>query len=265
MIILRFLSGLKLSPHRFVWLCLAVVLLLANILLASCTGLSGGTAGPAATATPAELEIAKLQWCMKPSMLFRDEEAITATATTKPTAAITPGATTTPGTTVTVTATATTSARSTPTVVPGTPRTITDWSEVKANLGFTVYLPSKLPKGTCLVNAQATTHDPIIGGSFTIAYLLPDHSALSLSEAPLVSQNTIFQCTPSNGATSQANATPKTGTPAAAPSTTHGASLLLCSGAKDTTNIVLSARGSTAYLQQFFNNLQPNLTWIPTS
>ena len=259
MIILRFLSGLKLSPHRFVWLCLAVVLLLANILLASCTGLFGGSTGPAATATPAALEIAKLQWCMKPSMLFRDEEAITSTATT------TPAATITPGTTVTVTATATTLAGSTPTVVPGTPRTITDWSEVNANLGFTVYLPSKLPKGTCLVNAQATIHDPIIGSSFTIAYLLPDHSALSLSEAPLVSQNTIFQCNASNGATSQANATPKAGTPAPASSVTQGASLLLCSGAKDTTNIVMSARGSTAYLQQLFNNLQPNLTWIPTS
>jgi hypothetical protein len=257
MIILRFLSGLKLSPHRFVWLCLAIVLLLANILLASCTGLVGGSTRPAPTATPSALEIAKLKWCMKPSMLFRDEEAVTPTATTTPAATITPGAT------VTVTATATTLARSSPTVVPGTPRTITDWSEVKANLGFTVYLPSKLPKGTCLVNAQATVHDPIIGGSFTIAYLLPDHSALSLSEAPLVSQNTIFQCNPSNGATAQANATPKAGTPA--PSVTHGTSLLLCSGAKDTTNIVMSARGSTAYLQQLFNNLQPNLTWIPTS
>lgn len=267
MIVLRFLSGLKLSPHRFAWLCLAVVLLLANILLVSCTGLFGGSSGPAATATPSALETAKLHWCMKPSMLFRDEEAVTPTATATPTATITPGATTTPGITVTATATATTIAGSTPTptVVPGTPRTITDWSEVEANLGFTVYLPSKLPKGTCLVNAQATIHDPIIGGSFTIAYLLPDHSALSLSEAPVVSQNTIFQCNPSNGATSQANATPKAGTPAPNPSATQGAPLLLCSGARDTTNIVMSARGSTAYLQQLFNNLQPNLTWIPIS
>lgn len=275
MIVLRLLSGLILSPHRFVWLCLAVVLLLTNILLVSCTGLFGGSSGPAATATPSALEIAKLQWCMKPSMLFRDEEAITPTPTTTatttpvatatPTATITPGATTTPGTTVTATATAIAGSTPTPTVVPGTPRTITDWSEVEANLGFTVYLPSKLPKGTCLVNAQATIHDPIIGGSFTIAYLLPDHSALSLAEAPLASQNTIFQCDPSHGPTFQANATPKAGTPAPTPSATQGAPLLLCSGAKDTTNIVMSARGSTAYLQQLFNNLQPNLAWIPTS
>lgn len=275
MIVLRFLSGLKLSPHRFVWLCLAVVLLLANVLLASCTGLVGGSSGPTATATSSALEIAKLQWCMKPSMLFRDEEAITPTATatatttpvatTTPTATITPGATTTPGTTITATASATAGNTPTPTVVPGIPRTITDWSEVEASLGFTVYLPSKLPKGTCLVNAQATIHDPIIGGSFTIAYLLPDHSALSLSEAPLVSQNTVFQCNPSNGATSQTNATSRAGTPAPTPSLTQGVPLLLCSGAKDNTNIVISARGSTAYLQQLFNNLQPNLTWIPTA
>jgi hypothetical protein len=269
MIVLRFLSGLKLSPHRFVWLYLAVVLLLANILLASCTGLLGGSSGPAVTATPSPLEIAKLQWCMKPSMLFRDEEAITPTATS--TATTTPGATTTPtaiiasGTTVTATATTIAGSTPTPTVIPGSPRTITDWSEVEANLGFTVYLPPKLPKDTCLVNAQATIHDPIIGGSFTIAYLLPDHSALSLSEAPLASQNTLFQCNPSNGATSQANTTPKVGTPAPAASPTQAAPLLLCSGAKNTTNIVMSARGSTAYLQQLFNNLRPNVTWIPTS
>jgi hypothetical protein len=259
MIVLRFLFRLKLSPHRFAWLCLAIVLLLANILLASCSDSLGGRSGPATTATPPAVELAKLRWCMKPSLLFRDEQAVTPTATA--TATTTPGATTTP--------TATTTAGSSPTptarVVPGTPRTITEWSEVEATLGFTVYLPPKLPKGTCLVNAQATIHDPIIGGSFTIAYLLPDHSALSLSEAPLVSQSTLFQCTLSNGATPQANATPKAGTPAPTPSATQGAPLLLCSGAKDTTNIVISARGNTASLQQLFKSLQPNVTWIPTS
>src|SRR6266480_848923 len=232
MIVPRILARVKYSPDKFAWLFLAIVLLLSNGILASCTGLFGGSPGPTATATPTELAIAQLHWCGKPSMLFRDE-----------------GAAPTP----------------TATVVPRTPRTINDWSVVEANLDFTVFLPTKLPRNACLVNAQATIHDPIIGGSFTIGYLLPDHSAFTLSEAPLLSQNTAFQCNSSNGGKPQANTTPKTGTPAPSQSATQGASLLLCSGAKDKTNIVMSARGSTAHLQQIFNNLQPNVTWIPAS
>jgi hypothetical protein len=236
MIVPRILSSLKHSPNRFAWLQLATILFLSNLFLASCTSLFGGNSGPNAAAMPSELEITQLHWCGKPSMLFRDEGTV-ATPTTTATA----------------------------TVVPGTPRTISDWSEVEANIGFTVFLPSTLPRNTCLVNAQATIHDPIIGGSFTIGYLLPDHSALSLSEASLISQNIAFQCNPSNGATPQANATPKAGTPTPSPGSTPGVPLLLCSGAKDTTNIVMSARGSTDHLQQIFNNLQPRIPWIPAS
>ncbi len=254
MIVSRITSNLKHSLKRFIWLLLATILFLSNVFLASCTSSFGGSPEPTATPTPSALAIAQLHWCGKPSMLFRDEGAAV-----KPTAT----ASSTPGTT------ATTSVGSTPTatvpVVSGTPRTISDWSEVEANLGFTVFLPSQLPRNTCLVNAQATIDDPIIGGSFTIGYLLPDHSALSLSEAPLISQNIAFQCTPSNGATPQANITPKAGIPTSSPSATLGAPPLLCSGAKNTTNIVMSARGSTDHLQQIFTNLQPNVPWIPAS
>ncbi len=270
MIVPRILSGMKHSPHRFAWLQLAAILFLSNIFLASCTSLFGGNSGPPATATPSELAIAQLPWCGKPSMLFRDEGTVP-TPTTTATASPTPGVTATATITATVTpgTTATSTVGSTPTatatVAPGTPRTISDWSEVEANLGFSVFLPSKLPRNTCLVNAQATIHDPIIGGSFTIGYLLPDHSALSLSEAPLISQNIAFQCNPSSGAAPQKNTTPKAGTPTPSPGATQGVPLLLCSGAKDTTNIVMSAQGSTDHLQQIFNNLQPHIPWIPAS
>jgi hypothetical protein len=203
-------------------------------------------------------------------MLFRDEGAgvtpgTTATVSPSPgvTATVTPSVITTPGTTTTTTVGSTPTP--TATVAPGTPSTISDWSVVEANLGFTVFLPSKLPGNTCLVNAQATIHDPIIGGSFTIGYLLPDHSALSLSEAPLITQNTAFQCNPSGGATPQTKATPKAGTPIPSSRATQEAPLLLCSGAKETTNIVMSAQGSTNQLQQIFNNLQSDIPWIPAS
>ena len=256
MIVTRILSYLKHSPGRLICLLLATFLLLSNLFLAACTtsfSFGGSQGSSTATATPSELAIAQLHWCGKPSMLFRDEGAVTVAVTSS----ATPG--------ITSTATSTTTVTPTATVAPGTPRTITDWSEVEAGLGFTVYLPSTLPRETCLVNAQATIHDPIIGGSFTIGYLLPDHSALSLSEAPLISQNTAFQCNPSNGATPQANNTPKAGIPIVSPSATQEEAFLLCSGAKDTTNVVMSARGSSDRLQQFFHNLQPNVSWIPAS
>ena len=248
------------SVKRSVWLCLAISALLSNLFLVSCTGLFGGGPEPTPKPTPAELALAKLSWCSKPSMIFRDEGAAT-TPTTGVTATVGATATTvtaTPGATTTTTAGGT----PTPTVAPGTPRTITDWPMVEANLGFTVYLPAELPRNTCLVNAQATIHDPIIGGSFTVGYLLPDHSALTLSEAPLVTQNTAFQCNSSNGTTPAAKATPKAGT--SAPGPTQVATLL-CSGARDTTNIILSARGTTAYLEQIFNDLQPRVAWIPAT
>ncbi len=270
MIVPRILSYLKHSPGRLACLLLATFLLLSNVFLAACTtsfSFGGSQGSSTATATPSELAIAQLHWCGKPSMLFRDEGAITPTVTASTTPVITSTATSTTTATPGITATTAVSGTVTPTatVAPGTPRTITDWSEVEAGLGFTVYLPSMLPRGTCLVNAQATIHDPIIGGSFTIGYLLPDHSALSLSEAPLISQNTAFQCNPSNGATPQANNTPKAGTPIVSPSATQELPFLLCSGAKDTTNVVMSARGSSDRLQQIFHDLQSNTSWIPAS
>jgi hypothetical protein len=184
-------------------------------------------------------------------MLFRDEGAVpTATATS----------------TATVTATATVGSSPTSTIGSGTPTTITNWKVAKADLGFTVFLPVNLPRSTCLVSAQATVHDPTFGGSFLIGYLLPDHTSITISEAPLTSQNATFQCSVSNSSTTQKSgaAASATGTPNATASPTP-VPLQLCSGAKGTTNIVLSARRSVAYLQQTFNALQSNVTWIPAS
>jgi hypothetical protein len=137
------------------------------------------------------------------------------------------------------------------------PKAVDDWGQVKADLGFTVFLPAALPAGACLMNASATIHDPIFGGNFTIGYLLPDHSSISFSEAPLRAQNTVFQCSPSpaGGSTKQV-ATTKTGA-------TLQNSMQLCSGARDTTHIVFSAQGATSVLAQIFQHLQPNIAWIP--
>jgi hypothetical protein len=249
------------ASKKLVWLCLTTGLLLSNLLLTSCTGLFSGNSTPAPTAAPAALTLAKLHWCRKPAMVFRDEGAVPS-PTARTTA--TPGTTATAATTPSATGTAAVNSTPTAPAVPGKPRTVTDWSEVRANLGFAVYLPPTLPRNACLVSAQATIHDPIVGGSFTLGYLLPDHSALTLSEARLISQNTAFQCNSSNGATTQTNSKSKAGTPTPTSSSTQVATFL-CSGAKNTTNIVMSARGSVDDLQHIFNTLQPDITWIPAS
>ena len=251
----------------YVFASLALSALLAGVLLASCSNPFGGNSQPSPTATLSpDLPLAKLHWCSKPAMSFRDEGAVptaTATATTTATATGSPTATaTTAGSTPTATATATATA----TVGPGTPTTLTDWSVVKTRLGFGVYLPANLPRGTCLVSAQATVHDPTFGGSFLIGYLLPDHTSITISEAPLTSQNATFQCNVSNSSSTQKNNPPSAGTPQATVSpTATPVPLQLCSGAHETTNIVLSARRSVEYLQKTFNSLQSNVNWIPAS
>ena len=235
-------------------LYLPILLLLASLVFASCSGLNfGGTTGKVTpTVGSSQVALSQLHWCGKPLMIFRDEGApppgnVTPTATATPTG--TPTATV--GITPTATATATTST--------SPPVTITDWSQVKPNLGFVVYLPESLPQNSCLVSASGTIHDPIFGGSFTIGYLLPDHSSISLAEAPLHSQSHEFQCSPSSVTTPHAAGTP---TPAPGPAQ---ADQQLCSGARDNTSIVFSAGGSTDALQQFFNALQANINWVPAA
>jgi len=216
------------------WLYLAMPFVLASFLLASCSDvkLAGNATNTTPGGTTSQVALAQLHWCGKPVIIFRDEGASPAASAT---AIPTPG-----GSSLTPTATATAQVS-----------TVTDWSQVEPKLGFTTYLPQTLPQNSCLVSASGTLHDPIFGGSFTIGYLLADHSSISLAEAPLRSQSHQFQCTPSS------NGSPKAGTPAPA--------LQVCSGVQDGTSIVFSAYGSTDYLHQFFQGLQPHINWVPGS
>jgi hypothetical protein len=181
-------------------------------------------------------------------MIFRDEGA---PGTVTPVVG-TPST----GTTPTATGTAATT---------GTPTTLTDWAQVEPYLGFTVYLPPTLPPASCLTSASGTIHDPILGGSFTIGYLLPDHSSVSLSEAPLRSQSITFQCilSPSTAVVSS-RSDAKGGSPTATPGQA-GTSMQVCTGARNMTRIVFSAQGTTQALERFFASLQPDVNWIPAS
>jgi hypothetical protein len=253
------------ARKRRIWLYLATSLLLSSFFMVSCSNpLSGGNAtptGPGVQPAPAQVALAKLSWCGKPFILFRDEHATptpvvsataTATATTTPVSG-------TPTVTVTVTPGGTATATPTPST-GGAPTTITDWSQVEPNLGFTVYLPTTLPHGTCLESATGTLHDPVLGGNFIIGYVLPDQKPISISEAPQKINGLTFQCNPSS------NSAPKipvstlvaSPTPSATPN-------LICTGVKDTTNIVFSEQGDVTALTQFFNALQPDINWVPAS
>nr|BBH94722.1 hypothetical protein KTA_29210 [Thermogemmatispora argillosa] len=233
------------------WLLLLTLAILTGSLTAACSGLLGGSATPtrssSTTPTPATVALNQLHWCGKPSMLFRDEGAT-----------VSPAASTS-----TVTPTVTPTAQGTAT---SSPRTLTNWEQVQSLLGFTVYLPPRLPAQSCLVSALGTVHDPIFGGNFSISYLLPDGSAISLSEAPHRNQKSLFQCTaslvtPTAAARSQTKATP---TARVSPTPTRTPNQI-CSGVRGETSIVFSAPGDEKALKQFFDSLQPNVAWVPLS
>ncbi|HLZ59470.1 MAG TPA: hypothetical protein VKR06_21195 [Ktedonosporobacter sp.] len=217
---------------------ISAVLALTGFWLAGCS-LPAGSGGANGTPAPQPVKLAQLHWCGKSLMLFRDEGA-------PPIGGTTPANASTP-------------------VVASSPTTITNWGQVKADLGFTLFLPATLPEGTCLVSASGTVHDPIFGGSFTISFLLANHDSISLSEAPWRSQNTAFQCSITTNETLSGivGGTPTGSTAATVASAKAPIPVQLCTGVREKTNIVFSARGTADALQTFFHDLQPDVDWMP--
>ncbi len=198
--------------------------LLVVLTLTSCS-LGGG--GNTSTGEP----LSQLHWCGgKPLMFFRDERA----------RGLSTSGASTP-------VTDTSQASSTPTA-------LTNWNQIKGQLGFTVYLPASLPAGTCLVSASGTVRDAVMGSNFSISFVLPDSDSISLSEALTQSQNQAFQCSLVSKMT---NSTPTS-------SNTTQPPVQLCTGVHNRTNIVFSARGTTDSLHTFFQNLQPDINWVPS-
>lgn len=138
----------------------------------------------------------------------------------------------------------------------GTPVAIS-WSVLKANLGFTLFLPTTLPNGSCLLKPFGWVHNPSSHNSFIITYLLPDRNSLTIAQTLQTGTNTPFQCfvSPDPSLT-------KGGTSTTAPATKL-APAQLCSGVRDKTNITFSARWTPKQMQQFFNGLQPDVDWMP--
>jgi hypothetical protein len=121
---------------------------------------------------------------------------------------------------------------------------LTNWADVKDQLGFTYYLPASLPKGTCLMFSRGTIHDSVYnGGQFKITYYLPDTGPLAFSESPKqanVSSN--FQCVQS----------------------AQDSKINICQGVIGDTNVTLASRLSTAAMQSYYSSLKGNLAWAPS-
>lgn len=238
-------NAMTIYPKKHSSLLLVCMLVLLSIALAACSGSTSNKTNTTstvttsvtatATATPTPVALTQLSWCGKPQMTFRDQASASAQSSSGQTG-LGPA--------------------------DNTPKTLTDWNVVKANLGFTWYLPQTLPSGTCLLSVSSSLRDPIFGSNFTIDYVLPNHDALSFSQAPQRAQpHTAFQCSVSQQNTSS---TAATGTAVAqgTPSTSQ-APVQQCSGTDGQTSIVFADRGSTSTLQQFFQALKPNLDWQP--
>ncbi|HEY7834842.1 MAG TPA: hypothetical protein VIG30_14810 [Ktedonobacterales bacterium] len=140
---------------------------------------------------------------------------------------------------------------------------LTDWNQVKDQLGFAPYLPASMPKGTCLALVGGSIHDPIFGGHFRITYDLPGNVPLSFSEAP---KQTVVNNLGNGVQCSQVAPAPTiapVGTPNGTPQPTPSPALSVCVGNIANTNVSLASPQPSATLQQMFSGLQANPDWVP--
>jgi hypothetical protein len=206
---------------------LFLVILLASILLVEC---AKNTPETDLLAQPVLLS--KLPWCSnKSDEMFVDDANL-----------------------ITVQATQTSSSVSTSEAVKGTPMS---WSAFKANLGFPLFLPKTLPQGSCLLKPFGWVHNSTSHNSFIITYVLPDRNSLTIAQTLQSGASTPFQCFVSPDPSDVQGATPA--------AKTKLTPIQLCSGVRNTTNITFSARWVPKQMQQFFNDLQTGIDWIPTS
>jgi len=122
------------------------------------------------------------------------------------------------------------------------PTILTDWQMVKSDLGFTIFLPTTFPKGTCLVKGHAIVHDQVVVSQFSVSYLLSGNLPLAISETPLDGTPVpTLQCLPD--------------------ASNKGS--LECLGSIDQTSIVFDSSATDTRLQTLFKSLKPNVDWIP--
>ncbi len=126
---------------------------------------------------------------------------------------------------------------------------ITQWSQVKGQLGFTPYLPPNLPKGTCLDLVGGAIHDPIFGGHLSITWVLPGGSPISFSEAPKHGNTaTTPQCSQSAQSGQSAQSSDAT---------------TVCIGAVGDTSVTIASHLTQSQIATYFSQLKPAPDWEP--
>lgn len=209
----------------------------------SCTGSASPAKKQDAThvsSTTSAVALSHLQWCdHKRDQTFRDDASASLPYTPTPATQLGPA--------------------------NGTPAALTNWSIVKANLGFSVFLPLTLPAHTCLLSAASVIRHPVIGSNLVLTYMLANHETLTISQAPVLHvQNEPFQCSSTTGNTQKTTENSAATKPASG-STAQSDPVLICSGIRSTTNVVFSAHGTSASLLKLFMSLQPNVNWMPAA
>ncbi len=238
-------SGGRRARRGFI--CTALLVVMCVLVLASCSDTTT-PANPSqknsATPTFTPVALNTLRWCNKEAkMVFTDDSASVTPTVTK--AKPVEGSSLGPAN--------------------GTPTAIKDWKTLKDNLGITVFLPTTLPSGSCLLSASGSVRNAVYGSNFTLIYVLPGDNSLTLSQAPQSAQNaqnTALQC---SSAVKGAENAPATATAAAKGGTPVIQPLQVCTGVRDSTNVTFSARWSVNELQQFFKDLQSDGEWMPAS
>ena len=139
----------------------------------------------------------------------------------------------------------------------GTPVALKDWNTLKALLGFSVFLPTGLPTGSCLLSASGAVRNAVSGSNFTLTYLLTDQTALTLTQVPQGDKQVAFQCSamPNISVSGSVARMAGNGTPTAG--------VQICTGTHGTTNITFSANWDKQKSWEFFQDLQPNENWMP--
>lgn len=142
------------------------------------------------------------------------------------------------------------------------PTIVTSWSQAQSELGFTIYLPTRLSADVCLTGAEGNLRDPQ-GNSFRITYDYYQRTytnRLILLEQPAPATPTSLQCIATPDSSSQT-------LESVAPGVTYSSSNPAphtCTGQHGQTLIQIQAPESSQQLSADFQAFQPNVVFIPS-
>ena len=151
-----------------------------------------------------------------------------------------------------------------------TPTIVTNWTQIQAQLGFTIYLPAKLSVDVCLTGVEGDIHLPQ-GNTFRITYDYYQrtyHNRIILSERPTSASQTKMQCESLTNYDQQDTThfpiAPLENIIEGDTNTSSNPAPSICEGQVTQTLILFQAPENPGQLAADFQALQPNIAFIPT-